>query len=216
MSTTPTTMLEAVNELLTAIGTAPVNTLDVPGLTDAAIAQQTINTVSRELQSHGWWFNTSRSVLMSPTGGVISVPASVIRVSPAQATAQTAAEQLQFVLRAGQLYNIVINSNVFSSPVRVDTVTLFAFEQLPESARRAITVRAARIFQTKVLGDEALGVFTSVHEQEAFQALERDHLQSSPGSTIYYDRMLQRFNSVRPNPIGHAGNAGGGGGRQQE
>jgi hypothetical protein len=210
---TPTSILEAVNELLTAIGTVPVNTVDASGLTDAAIAMDTINTVCREVQSHGWWFNTTRSYTFNPSSNQITVPTNVLRVSPALPTSGSAGETKQFVLREGKLWDLITNSYTISTSVKADVVWLFGFESLPESARRFITIRACRIFQSKVLGDDQLGVFTSAHEQEAFQAFERDHLVSGP-STIYMDRMLQRFKSVRPDPIGY-GPQGGQQGPQQ-
>lgn len=199
---TPTTLLEAVNELLTAIGTVPVNTLEVSGLTDAAIARDTIGAVSREVQTQGFWFNTTRSYTLNPSANVITVPTNAVRVAPAQATSLAAGELTQFVLREGKLFNLMTNSFTITASVKADIVWLHDFEQLPESARRYITVRAARIFQSKVLGDDQLGIYTSVHEAEAWDSLERDHLVSAP-SSIYMDRIHQRFKSVRPDPKGY-------------
>lgn len=209
----PTTLLGAVNELLTAIGTVPVNTLESSGLTDAAIAVDVIESVGREVQSRGWWFNTSRRVALTsasvanPEGaGTITgfaVPASAMQVSPAMPTATEAGETEQFVTRSNLLFNIKTNSYTFTpTTLYADIVYLFEFEKLPEVARRYITVRAARIFQTKVLGDENLGVFTSVHEAEAYDALHNGHLVGGP-STIYMDRMRQRFAASRQGPVGH-------------
>lgn len=209
----PTTMLGAVNELLTAVGTVPVNTLDSSGLTDAAIAADVIESVGREVQSRGWWFNTSRRVALtattvaSPEGGSITgfaVPANAMQVSPAMPTATEAGEVNQFVTRSNLLFNIKTNSYTFGAVTTLyaDITYLFEFEKLPEVVRRYITVRAARIFQTKVLGDESLGVFNSVHESEAFDALHNGHLVGGP-STLYLDRMRQRFAQSRQGPIGH-------------
>lgn len=199
---TPTTLLEAVNELLTAIGTVPVNTLEVSGLTDAAIARDTLGSISREVQSQGFWFNTSRSYTLNPSANVITPPTNALRVSPALPTSASAGETLLFGFREGKLYNLMTNTFTISQAVKADIVWLMDFEVLPESARRYITVRAARIFQSKVLGDDQLGIFTSIHESEAWDSLERDHLLSAP-SSIYMDRILQRFKAVRPDPKGY-------------
>ena len=58
MSLSPTTKLEAVNTMLTSIGEQPVQTDDFAGLSDAAIAAQILDNVSRAVQSRGWIFNT--------------------------------------------------------------------------------------------------------------------------------------------------------------
>ena len=57
-----------------------------------------------------------------------------------------------------------------------DFVTWFlAYEELPESARRYIAVRAARLFQTSVLGSDQLYVFTEKHEEEAYLIFAQEH-----------------------------------------
>jgi hypothetical protein len=198
---TPTTELEAVNEMLTAIGTVPVNTLNTVGLTDAAIAKDTLSSISREVQSRGWWFNTSKNVTLNPSGGIITLPTNVMHISPALPTVGQAGENSQFVVRNGRLFNITTHTDTsWTQSVRADIIYLFDFETVPEPARRYITVRAARVFQTKVLGDEQLGVFTESHELEAWSILEGSDITSGP-SRIYEQRIRQRFASLRPDPV---------------
>lgn len=57
MATSPTTVLEAVNTMLSSIGEAPVNSL-ASGFEDAELAESIINNVNREVQSKGFVFNT--------------------------------------------------------------------------------------------------------------------------------------------------------------
>lgn len=207
MSIAPTTELEAVNEMLTAIGTMPVNTLEVAGLTDAAIARDTLRSITRELQSSGWWFNSSRNVTLNPAAGVIAVPNGALRVTPALSTATTVGESTQFVTRNNRLLNAVTNSDTtWSAAVRADIVYSMTFENMPESARRYAAVRAARVFQTKVLGNETLGVFTEAHESDAWMILEGDHRVSSP-SSVYLDRIRTRFSGVRRPPASYRNGA---------
>ncbi|MCC8538635.1 phage tail protein, partial [Xanthomonas codiaei] len=61
MDLTPTTELEAVNEMLAVIGEQPVSALEAVGNTDVAIAIRTLRGVSREVQTTAWWFNTDES-----------------------------------------------------------------------------------------------------------------------------------------------------------
>ena len=66
MSLSPTTKLEAVNTMLTSIGEQPIQNMnDLAGLSDASIAEQILDNVSRAIQSRGWIFNTDLDVQMS-------------------------------------------------------------------------------------------------------------------------------------------------------
>ena len=56
-TTNATEELPAVNQILASVGQAPVTTLDQTN-PDVAIAYDTLLTVSREVQSEGWSFNT--------------------------------------------------------------------------------------------------------------------------------------------------------------
>ena len=200
----PTTMLEAVNELLTAIGTVPVNTLDAPGSSDVAIAKDTIESVSRETQSRGWWFNTEFSRSFVPSNNEITVPAHVLSVRPSRGTHAVNPETKQFVLKGDKLFSPIEQSFTFTDSVKADVTVLLDFDHLPESARRFITVRAARVFQTKVLGDDQLGVFTAQHELEAWSILEEDHAVSSPMSDMYMQRVRRMGSMMRTDPVSSA------------
>lgn len=198
---TPTTKLEAVNELLTAIGTMPVNTLDAPGSADVAIAVDTIDGVGREVQSRGWWFNSTYNTSFVPAANQVTFPSNVLSVRPSRGTSSVSPETRKFTLREGKAYDPISSSFNFSTTIRADVVYLLDFEDLPESARRYITVRAARIFQTKVLGDETLGVFTQLHEQESWMILEGDEAESNPHSHLYSQRVRRVGRMMRPDPV---------------
>lgn len=200
LATTPTTELEAVNELLTAIGTTPVETLGVPGLTDASIAQDTLSSVSREVQSQGWWFNTGYGVTINLTGSW-TIPANMMKVRPARGSFGTAGETKRFVMRQRKLYDLNANSNLTSGSVKADVIYLWDFEELPEVARRYITVRAARIFQTKVLGSDQLGVFNEDHEGETWAIFAGEQIDAEPHSTLFLKQAQRRFLGVRREPI---------------
>lgn len=205
-SLTPTTLLGAVNELLTAIGTVPVNTLDAPGSSDVAIAKDTVESISREAQSKGWWFNTDYARSFSPaSNSQITVPGNILTIRPSKGTTTVPAETRQFVLRDGKLFNVLTNSFNFTGTVRADVAVQLDFGDLPESARRFITVRAARVFQTKVLGDDQLGVFTAQHEMEAWQILQEDHAASTPNSDMYMQRVRRMGRLMRSDPVSTTG-----------
>lgn len=195
----PTTELEAVNEMLTAIGTTPVESLGLPGLTDASIAQDTLSNVSREVQAQGWWFNTKYNLTVALSGGW-EVPANYLSMRPARGNFTTAGETKQFVMMEDKLWDLTTNAEIVSGSVKADVIILQQFEDLPQAARRYITVRSARIFQTKVLGSDQLGVFTDAHELEAWGILEEQALANEPASTIFMMNARRRFAGLRRDP----------------
>ena len=54
------TELDAVNQILSSVGQAPVTTLDLQN-PEVAIVVNTIREISRQVQLEGWTFNTERN-----------------------------------------------------------------------------------------------------------------------------------------------------------
>jgi len=76
-----TTELNAVNTILSAVGEPPVTTLDSQTNADAAIAQNILEEVNREVQTMGWHFNTQHDVEFSPNSdNLIVLPDDVVRI----------------------------------------------------------------------------------------------------------------------------------------
>ena len=75
-----TTLLGAVNALLTNIGEQPVNNLDNEQIQDARVAQQTLLEFHKDGQTRGWSWNTEKAYPFAPdpvTGGV-EVPTNAV------------------------------------------------------------------------------------------------------------------------------------------
>lgn len=163
---TPTTKLEAVNIMLSSIGDSPVNSLN-SGLVDAEIAETILNGINREIQGKGWHFNTEIKMKLSPSiDNEIALPQNCLRVD------RTVTDKDEDVIqRGGRLYNKTTHSFILKSPVEVDMVVLLDFEDIPEAARRYITIRASRIFQDRVVGDETLHTFQQSDEMQAMVEL---------------------------------------------
>ena len=62
---TPLTELEAINQVLVAIGQGPVDTLDNTN-PDVAVVQTTLSQVSRDVQAEGWSFNKQQNYPLTP------------------------------------------------------------------------------------------------------------------------------------------------------
>jgi len=166
----PTTRLEAVNVMLSSIGEAPVNSL-TSGLEDAELAETILESVNRETQSKGWIFNTDLKIKLTrnPTNNHIELPNNYIRVDTRNTLRNSSKD---IVERGRKLYDRIANSYVFTEDVTVDAVILLDFSDIPESARRYITIRAARIFQDRVLSSPNIHGFQMQDEQQAFIELQ--------------------------------------------
>mgnify|MGYP003706240323 FL=1 len=176
--TKPTSMteLEAVNVLLTTIGEAPVNTLDGNQVTDVAIAQQVLNEVSREVQAQGWHFNTEDNVQLSPNEfKEILAPADIARID---------CNEYNIVQREGKLFNLDQRTYTFQDKIKASIVYYQDFLVLPDTAKRYITTRAARIYSDRMLNSETIHKMIARDEQKAFI-----DLKAFEGDTADYNMM---------------------------
>ena len=165
--TKPTKMteLEAVNVLLTTIGEAPVNTLTGNQVTDVTIARQVLNEVSREVQSQGWYFNTENGVKLTPDNNKHILP-------PAD-TARIDSRDYNIVIREDKLFDLDDFTYEFGGSIKVNIVYYQDFTVLPDSAKRYIAARAARIYADRLLNSETIHAMTSKDERQALVDLRQ-------------------------------------------
>lgn len=163
-----TTKLEAVNEMFSGIGQAPVVSLDVAN-PEIALALSVLETVNREVQSEGWHLNTEINYPFMPDiDGFVTVPDTVLQISDNKISN---VQRYQTVIRDGRLYDKLSHSFVFPNdrPVLCDVVWLFDFEDLPEVFVRYITQRAARVFAGRTQGSEEMVRF-NIQDEEILRA----------------------------------------------
>jgi len=171
-----TTKLDAVNTMLSAIGEAPVNSLS-SGLVEAEIAETILNTVDREVQSMGWHFNTEyKKSFAQDTNGEIPLGADILR-----ADAHLDANSKNLVQRGLRMYDRKNHTFAIKEAVLLDVVVQLDFEDLPEVAKRYITLKSTRVFQDRVVGSNTLHDFqerdemTSLMELKEFDARSDDN-----------------------------------------
>ena len=172
MALSPTTELEAVNTMLTSIGAQPIQNLDdLAGLTDASIARQILSNVSRAVQSRGWVFNTDLEKIMKPNQyGEILLNDTILRVDT---TTRLRDPDNDIIERGRRLYDRQKNTDKFDegTEVKVNLIIHLNFKDLPEPARRYISIRAARIFHDRVVGSGELHRFYQEDELQAWATL---------------------------------------------
>lgn len=168
MNLTTTTELEAVNEMLFGIGESPLNTLDDPGVVDAVIARQILQSVSRSIQSRGWHWNTIDSMTLPLTAfdNEIILPPNVLKADSVEPD-----ERINVIQRGNRLYDKKNNTYRFDRPIAVTMVEFLPFEELPQPARTFITYQAIRRFQQGRVGSDTLNSFQEGDEKAAWAAL---------------------------------------------
>lgn len=193
MSINLTSELDAINSMLAVIGEAPVNRVEDTGLIDAVIARQILNETLRHVQSRGWSWNRDTSVTLVPTfplPGEILLPANTLSVDASDPS-------LRIVQRGTRLWNRDTQSFRFTEALRVDITRLLPFEELPQSARHYIMIRASRIFQDRVVGSEKLSGFNAKDETRAWTDLRSEEAKLA-GYNLLNSGFAQGILGMRP------------------
>ena len=176
MAVSKTSKLDAINSMLIGIGEAPVNTLN-SGLQEAEVAEIVLDSISREVQSMGWAFNTDIRYTLSPNSSDnIALPSNTLRVDT---TGLKRDYNTDVIERDNKLYDRTKNSFIFTTDVEVDIIFLFDFVELPEIARQYIALRAGRKFQENIIGSGEMTQLQWKDEQSALFALRAADAENS-------------------------------------
>ena len=194
--TTRTTHLEAINTMLSTIGEAPVNSLTGSLPTDASMAKNILDEVNREVQSGGWKFNTSyKATLSRDTNNKIPVANDVMHIELNPLLEAKSSNDP--VIRGSFLYNLAKETFIFDKDFEnVQIVHLLDFEQIPEQARRYITIRASRIFHDRTLGANALHRFSRQDELVSLSILKQSEASVADHSIF---NSYDQYNTVTRN-----------------
>ena len=172
MALSMTSELDAVNIMLGTIGESPINSLDAAtGVVDAVTARAILSEVSVQVQEEGWHFNTEYEFVLTPSLDTkeIYVPANTIEVDASAYDRN----DIDVAIRGNRLYDRKNKTFQFQQDIKADLTILLEFNELPQAARHYITVRAARVFQQRVIGSDTLGSFTEKDEARALRSMRR-------------------------------------------
>jgi len=184
MPLSPTTKLQAVNTMLSTIGSSPVNSLTGTNSADVAIAVQILDETALAVQSEGWHWNTEREVPMSadPLTNEITVPTSAVLVDVDHPNNG----DYDIIVRSGKLYDLKTRTTVFPASTVLKATIIYAldWDDMPQAARYYINIKAARIFQDRMVGSEKHHGFTLRDELLALGKL-RDHDGETADRSIF-------------------------------
>lgn len=184
-----TTELESVNQMLGHIGESPVNSLaDTAALpVSASTALTVLREVSKEVQTEEWHFNTVTDYEpVREETGKLRLPDNTLFVDSVD-------KNKDVVQRGYYLYNRKDRTDVFSETLKVDLTVQLTWDELPEVARRYITLRASRLFQGRIVGSTELQSLIAVDEMQARARLLELDSQSSDRTIFDSEDVYRRI-----------------------
>ena len=192
-----TTLLEAVNTMLAVIGEQPVNTLETQQIVEASMAERTLLEFHKEGQVNGWSWNSEQAYeFAKDSNNEIVVPTNV--VSWATDAYEWAG---RFQLRGQRVYDRENRTYSLGSDVeslKADVVFLLSWDESPEAFNRWVTIRSARVFSGRVLGDSSSFKYTAMDEQAALTALQSVELDQLQANSLTGGPGLRPFPTYSP------------------
>lgn len=187
MIVTPSNKLDAVNEILSAVGSSPVNSLEDELNVDVLNAVRILDSVSKEIQSRGWDFNIEDSVALLPDDdtNLVPCPNNYLRF---------VSSGYKLIRRSGYFFDILSQTNEFPEGLTLDTLVRgLEFEELPEVFRKFITCRAARIFQMRYLTSDELNNHLMTEESSAYADIIDYDLTTGNYNILNDDQYISQY-----------------------
>lgn len=190
----PTTLLQAVNLVLGAIGQTPVASLES---TDTNVAaEKALNRIGealRETNEEGWHFNILPAFELLPdANGEVHVPSNTLRAEMAYFPGCTSLDLVQLDTR---LFDRIGATYKLGIPVKMNLTINRPFEECPAAHRWYITLRAARREAAGTLLSSTAHSFTKADEDVARLRMEQadaDTADRNLGSNPHIRRMRRR------------------------
>ena len=147
------TELSAVNNILGAIGQAPITTLNFDN-PEISFIFNLLRDANVDTQAEGWHFNTEKHVKFAiDANGKIAIGNDILSMDLHDNQARRTSN---LVRRNGFLYDKQDHTDVFTADLDLDVVRLYNFEDLPIVFRRYITYRASRQAATQLVANPNL------------------------------------------------------------
>lgn len=176
---TKTTLLDAVNQLLSCVGGSAVVTIDTDN-PEVQTAVAVIEETTRAVLAEGWNFNTELEYPFTPDAitDEIAIPSNVITFSP---SFERHGADYELVERNGKLYDKIAHSYQFGETIYLDVQWGFEWIDCPQPFKEYITARASRVYASRLVASEEL-VKLIAQDEAIFRALciEYDTSSSKP------------------------------------
>jgi hypothetical protein len=154
------TELDAVNQILSSVGQAPVTTLDQQN-PEVSIALNTLREANKQVQAEGWTFNTEHHYELTGDANTfeITYPTNALQIDT---TRSQHFDDYDPVRRGGKLYDrhkhtfLWKNEDGTAKTIQVDVIWYFNFTEVPIAVQNYITSRACVMSALKMVGDKEL------------------------------------------------------------
>jgi len=174
------TELDAINSILMSVGESPVNTLSVQS-PEVVIAQKTLQQVCREILTEGWKFNTETQYPITlDSNDHCIIPNNVLQIDLNRFRHPDAFDTIRKTDNGVQkLYDLHDHTYAFTNTsggkIYVDIIWMITFEEIPQTFRDYITVRASRIASNRMVNNpQAAELIAQDEAQARAVALEYD------------------------------------------
>ena len=196
------TELSAVNNILGAIGQAPITTLGQvsPGVQakdnpEVAFVFNLLRDANVDTQAEGWHFNKETHVEFAiDSNGKIAIPNNVLSLDLHDNKFDRTRD---LVRRNGFLYDKATHTDVFTSALDLDVVYLVPFENLPIAFRRYITYRASRAAATQLVANPNLVKLLAQQEALARATLMEYECNQGDHNMLGFEQG-QRYTTYQP------------------
>jgi hypothetical protein len=190
------TELDAVNQILSSVGQAPVTTLDLQN-PEVSIVLNTLREVNKQVQSEGWIYNTEREYELVPdsTSKEILYPSNMLQIDT---NVEAHRNEYDVVRRNGKLYDRLHHTYEFTENVKADVVWLFDFTDIPPAIQAYITARAARMCAVKMVGDRELQALLQEQEMMTRAAAIEYECNQGDYSMFGFQDGKHYYNSYQP------------------
>lgn len=173
-----TTLLEAVNTVLSTVGNSPVASVVGSGIEDADIAYRLVSEAARRVCLRSFDWNTDSDYPLAPdTDGYINIPAGALKVDPQSGSTRCVVRRNPANEKLG-LWDKGAHSFKFTEAVPCDITWGYPFEDLPEIARDFIVLSAGRTFQKRYVGSQVLDRYSAEDVAMANAELAKSELRS--------------------------------------
>lgn len=178
------TELQAVNQILASVGQAPVTTLEQTN-PDVALAYNTLQQVSREVQSEGWTFNKEYNYpLTADAKGEIIIPENILQID--LSTDDVYNRNKDPIRRQGKLYDRISHSYTWEigKTMLFDIMWIFEWADLPSPIKDYILSRSSLIASQRLVGDP--GQYQTLQQQEAFTRAMALQYETEQGDYTFF------------------------------
>ena len=155
--------LHAINIMLQSINELPiVDEAGIDELVEAQLAESVLEEIKTGVLAEEWDFNTDENYSLSPDNlGFIPIPANILDV---------VSSDKDVIMRDWRLYSRSSQSAKFTQAVTCKVVWNMDFNSITHPLRYYMTVKAARVFQARTIGDTNAYSFSQAEEQQAYLA----------------------------------------------